>query len=173
MAVITVQANGVTTPDDWSLVAGASKSAAVNQPDDDSTSYVGSGTTSGTYQYFTCAPALTTGDTITQVKLYCRAQRGGVNDTTFRIGYTFTPNGGGTQTNEVAAGVLTAVTAWGDFDYTDSGLSVVWGSGFQFWVRNTQGRDLHVTTFYVEITYTPGAAAGLTKQAMYYAGMRG
>lgn len=157
MTTTSVQANGTTVPDDWTLAAGASKTAAVNSPDNDATSYIQSGTTDNTYQYFTCAPSLVTGDTITEIVLRARCRRGGATNCTFRIGYSFTPNGGGSQTGESAAGALDATVSWTNFTYTDSGLSVVWGAGLVFWIRNTQGRQLHCTTYYVDITYTPVA----------------
>lgn len=157
MATTTTQAGGEGATSNWSLAAGASKTVAVNQPDDDTTSYIQSGTTSDTYQYFTCTPALTTGDTITEISVTARCRRGGANDVYIRIGYTFTPNGGGTQTGEVANTTLQAVSAWGNLTYTHSGLSVVWGSGLEFWIRNAQARQTHCTTLYVDITYTPVA----------------
>ena len=156
MATITVAASGTTTPDDWTLSAGGSKVLAVAQPDDDATSYLASGTTSSTYQWFTCSPGLGAGDTITEIVLRIRARRGGANDCNVAIGYSFTPDGGGTQAAE--SGNLLTVTAWGDFSFTSSGLSVVWGSGFRLSIRNTQARNAHLTTFYAEITYTAAAA---------------
>ena len=162
MAVAYVEATGVTTPDNFSLAAGASKPLAVNSPDDEATSYIASSTTLNTYQYLTASPGLSPGDLITQIEAVIRARRGGANDVTLRVGYAFTPQGGGSQTSESAAGAMTAVTNWTTFTFTHSGLSVPWGSDLQFWVRNTQGRILHVTTFYLVITYTPAAtvAAG-------------
>ena len=115
------------------------------------------------YQYFTCTPALTTGDTITEISVTARCRRGGANDVYIRIGYTFTPNGGGTQTGEVANTTLQAVSAWGNLTYTHSGLSVVWGSGLEFWIRNAQARQTHCTTLYVQITYTAAAGGGVMK----------
>ncbi len=173
MTTTTAQASGTTTPDDWTLGAGASKTAAVAQPDDDATSYIQSGTTSGTYQYFTFAPGLSVGDTITEVVVYARCRRGAANNCTFRIGYAFTPNGGGSQTGEVAGGVLDAGVNFADFSYTHSGLSVVWGSSFVAWIRNTQARQLHCTTFYIGLTYTPAGGGGVPVKAYYYARMRG
>ena len=162
MAIIYVEANGVASPDNWTLQAGASKVAAVATPGDDYTSYIRSTTTVDTYQTFTCSPGLAAGDTITQIDIYARVIRGGANDSTFRIGYSFTPAGGGTQTGESAVGALTATNAWADLSYSHSGLSVAWGSGLTFWIRNTQARYVNCTTLYVGITYTPAAtvAAG-------------
>jgi len=64
VATTTVYPSGVTTPDDWSLAAGSSKVSAVAGPDDDATSYLSSGTTSGTYQYFTVDTGLSAGDAV-------------------------------------------------------------------------------------------------------------
>ena len=173
MTVITVGASGTTTPDDWTLAAGASKTAAVSSPDDDASSYIQSGTTSGTYQYFTFSPGLSVGDTITEVEVVARCRRGGASNCTLRIGYAFTPNGGGSQTNEVGAGVLDAGASFADFSFVDSGLSVVWGSSLVGWIRNTQARQLHCTTFYIGLTYTPVGGGGMPIKAIYYARMRG
>jgi hypothetical protein len=159
MAIAYVDANGVTTPDNWTLMAGASKVAAVASLDDEATSYIRSGTTIQTYQTFTCAPPLTAADVITAIIIRARCRRGGTSDCTLRLGYSFTPQGGGTQTNESVAGAMNAGVNWADFSFTDSGLSVAWGSGMTFWIRNTQGRNLDCTTLYAEITYTPGATA--------------
>ena len=155
MTTITVAAAGVTTPDDWVLAAGASKVAAVASPADDDTSYIRSSPTIDTYQYFTCLPAMVTGDTITQIALIARIKRGGASDANSRIGYAFTPNGGGSQTSESTG--LTATTNYADVSYTHSGLSVVWGSGLVLWIRNTQARQVYCTMLYAEITYTPAA----------------
>lgn len=173
MATTTAQASGTTTPDDWTLAAGASKTAAVALPDNETTSYIQSGATPGTYQTFTFAPDLSVGDTITEVVVYARCKRGGASDCTFRVGYAFTPNGGGSQTNEVGIGVLEATVNYADFSFTDSGLSVVWGSNFTAWIRNTQARQLHCTTFYIGLTYTPAGGGGVPVKAYYYARLRG
>lgn len=155
MAVTTVQVSGTTTPDNWVLAAGASKVAAVSAPDDDTTSYIRSTSTEQTYQYFTCSPSLNTGDTITQIVLRARARRGGANNAQFRIGYTFTPQGGGTQTSESGVSELIATASYADYTHTHSSLSVLWGSGLQIWIRNAQPREVELTTFEIEITYTP------------------
>lgn len=176
MTVITVGVAGTTTPNDWGLAAGASKMVAVGQPDDDATSYIQSGTTADTYQQFTCSPGLSAGDTITQIVAYARARRGGANDARFLVGYRFTPQGGGTQSEESglpSAGYFEATSSWGNFSKTFTVPSVLWGSNLELWVRNTQARNVHVTTLYVEITYTPAGGGGVAIKAIYYARMRG
>ena len=176
MTVINVGAAGTTTPDDWTLGAGSTKVAAVSQPDNDATSYIQSGTTANTYQYFTCSPGLSSGDTITQIVGYARARRGGASDARFLIGYLFTPQGGGSQSEESglpSSNYFESTSTWTTFSRTFTVPSVVWGSGLQLWVRNTQARSVEVTTFYVEITYTPASGGGMPIKAIYYARMRG
>ena len=157
MAVTTAEVNGTTTPDDWTLAAGASKHAAVNSPDDDTASYIDSSNTSGTVQTFTVTPALNQGDTITQIEINIRAKRGGTLDANYVVRYSFTPQGGGTQSGQSTA--FTAGTNWGNPTFTDTGLAVLWGNNFTVNVRNTQGRRVLVTTLNLTITYTPGEIA--------------
>ena len=154
MAVITTEVNGTTTPDDWTLAAGVSKQAAVNSPDDDTASYIDSTNTSGTIQTFTVAPALNQGDTITQIEINVRAKRGGTLDANYVVGYSFTPQGGGSQSGQSTA--FTAGTNWSNTTFTDTGLAVTWGNNFTSNIRNTQGRRVFVTTLNLTITYTPG-----------------
>jgi hypothetical protein len=178
MATTIAQAVGTTTPDDWTLAAGASKAAAVNQPDDDASSYIRSGTTVDTYQYFTCSPGLSAGDVITQIVGVVRARRGGTSDAQFLIGYRFTPQGGGTHSEESglpSSGYFESTSAWTTFSRAFSVPSVAWGSGLALWVRNTQARRVDVTTFYAEITYTPvatGDGQPMVARARLVPGMR-
>lgn len=154
MATTTAEVNGTTSPDNWTLAAGASKQAAVNSPDDDAASYIDSSNTSGTIQTFTVTPALNQGDTITQIDINVRAKRGGTLDANYVVGYSFTPQGGGTQSGQSTA--FTAATNWNSSTFTDAALSVPWGSDLTVNVRNTQGRRVFVTTLNITITYTPG-----------------
>lgn len=152
MATLTVVASGTTSPDNWNLIAGASKVAAIATPDDDNTSYISSTTTDENVQTFTCSPSLPSGATISQIAIRVRARRGGASNASFVVGYSFTPQGGGTQSGE--SGGYTSTSSWADFTYTHSGLSVNWGSGFTFYLRNTQTRLVYVTSVEVEFTYT-------------------
>ncbi len=155
MATTTAQVSGTTAPDNWVLAAGASKVVAVNQPDDDATSYVVSTTTTGTVQWFTCSPALAGGDVVTEVIVRGRVKRGGSYDCNFTLGYQFALNGGGTQSGSSAAGSLVAIAGYNNFAYTHSGLSAAFGSGLVLWIRNDQAREIDLTTLYADITYTP------------------
>ena len=154
MAVTTAEVNGTITPDDWLLAAGVSKQTAVNSPDDDAASYIDSTNTSATVQTFTVTPALNQGDTITQIVITLRAKRGGTLDANYVVGYRFTPQGGGVQSQE--SSTFTAITNWAGFTFTDTGLAVPWGSNLTVNVRNTQGRRVLITTLNLTITYTPG-----------------
>ncbi|MEZ4541961.1 MAG: hypothetical protein R3C43_18460 [Chloroflexota bacterium] len=154
MSTTTTQVNGTTTPNDWTLSAGASKQVAVNQPDDDDTTYIDSGSSSNTVQTFTLSPSLSTGDTITEIVIHARVKRTGGSNANHVFGYSFTPQGGGTQTSE--SGNNTATNTWADESYAHSGLSVLWGSDLTIYIKNTQARPMALTTFYVVITYTPG-----------------
>lgn len=172
MATETVQATGTTTPNDWTLGAGASKHVAVNSPDDDNTSYVNSGTTIDTVQTFTLTPAiLTTGDTITQIDVNFRYIRDHGSNASFVVGYSLTPNGGGTQTGESTT--QTATTSYQSGTYTHSGLSVVWGSGLTLYCKNTQARNLRISTLEAVITFTPGGGGSSQPlRTMHQARMR-
>ena len=157
MAVINAGFTGVTSPDNWTLAAGASKVDAVTWYDDD-TGYINSGATSNTIQTFACSLGLAAGDLITQVYMECLAKRGGGSNAGLVFGYSFTPQGGGTQTGEVTT--VNTTTAYQTFTYTHSGLSVLWGSGLTIYVKNTQARDVRVSALGMVITYTPAAASG-------------
>lgn len=168
MAVVTLPMAATTTPDDWAVLAGTDKVSAVAAPDDGGTTAIRSPASANTEQWYTVSPAFASGSTITEIAVRTRAARN-ASDANFVSGYTFTPQGGGTQSG--TSGTFTAVGAYADYTYTHSGLSVLWGSDFKVWVKNTTTNRVIVTTLEVTITYTP--AVGVTKQAMYYARMRG
>lgn len=172
MSTTTPTPTGTTSPDNWTLTAGASKVAAVATPDDDATSYLSSGTTANTVQTFTTSPSLSTGDTITQIEITARARRSGGSNANFVLGYAFTPNGGGSQSDEGT--FHTGLNAWNTFTTTFSSLSVVWGSGLTFYIKNTQGKSVDVSTLTLTITYTPGGGSGqpMIARARLVPGMR-
>jgi len=152
VTTLTFVASGTTAPDNWNLISGASKVAAVATPDDGNTTYISSTTTDENVQTFTASPSLPSGATISQVAIRVRAQRGGASNAAFVVGYSFAKQGGGTQSGE--SGTLTSTSSYADYTYTHSGLSANWGSGFTFYLRNTQTRAVYVTTVEVELTYT-------------------
>ena len=173
MSTETIQVSGTTSPDNWSLAAGASKQAAVNQPDDDATSYLSSGVTSNTEQHFTLSPAaLAIGDTITQIDIYARGRRPGAGaNANFVVGYSLALQGGGTATGE--SGTLTTTNTWTDFSYSDTGLSALFGGSLTLYVKNTQARDAWITTLYCTITYTPGGATAQPVRTIHQFRLRG
>lgn len=167
MTTTTAQANGVTSPDNWTLGAGASKTAAVNASDDDDTSYIASGTSSNTVQTFTVSPSLASGSTITQIQVRARHRRPPAgSNANFVIGYSFTPDGGGTQTGE--SGTLVATISWASDTYTHSSLSVTWGSGLTIYAKNTQNREVWLSTLEITITYTPPAGGTAVAVIMHH-----
>lgn len=159
MSTEILQVSGTIAPSDWALAVGASKQAAVNQPDDDASSYISSGATANTTQTFTLSPAvLAVGDTITQIDIVARGRRPGAgSNANFVTGYSFALQGGGTQGGE--SGTLTTTATWTDFNYSDSGLSAVFGGNLTLYVKNTQARDAWITTLYCTITYTPAGGS--------------
>jgi len=173
MATTTAQAASTTTPNDWDLV-GASKPLAVNPPDDDAGSYIDSTGSALTEQWFACSPAPAAGDTITGIAVTVRHRRGGVSDAAFKLGYQFTPQGGGTQ-GELMSGSFTAGAAWQTEMWNATPLSVVYGSGFQLYCRNTQTRRGRITTLTAEVTHTPAASGDgqpMVARARLVPGMR-
>lgn len=141
-------------------------------PNDDATSYLNSGTTTNTIQYFTTTPSIPAGATISDVQILGRIKRGGASDCTLRVGYLFILAGGETQTGESDAGALTATTNYSDISYSHTGLSAIWGAALVFWIRNTQNRSIHCTTLYAQITYTytPPTGYPVATRARYVPG---
>ena len=172
MATVTAQVAATTTPDNWTLGAGASKVAAVTAPDDDNTTYINSGTVDETEQRFTVTPgSISVGDTITQIDIDCRNLRDHGSNPLFVLGYSFTPNGGGTQTGESTD--ITSTTTWKTDTYTHLGLSVVWGSNLVIWIRNTLARNMRCSTLQITLTYTPsGGGGGQPRRTMHQFRMR-
>src|SRR4051812_7012245 len=85
MATQAVAVSAVSSPDGWSLGAGASKLAAV-AADDADTSYIASGTTTNTQEQF----AITNwpnnaADVITSVAVRATCKRGGSQSCTYQV----------------------------------------------------------------------------------------
>lgn len=157
MPVETIQVDAVIAPDNWTLGSGASKVAAVQSPDDDDTSYVNSGTSAGTQQWFTMAnpSAIGAGDTINSVSIIARCRRGGGTNANYRCGLNVN---GGTQADgaDRTAGAAYANTTE---TFTLNPDSAAWSlsdlNGLRIGIANLQARDVRLTTFYVSIDYTP------------------
>ena len=171
MATVTAEASAVASGD-WTLDAGSDDVTAVNYggSHDDDTSKIQSLNVIGSYQEYDCSVGgLANGDTVTQVDVVARCKRALATDANFTIGYSFTKSPSGTQSGTSAA--QTSTSAWTTFTYTDSGLSVLYGSQFRLKITTTQARYVECSTLYAVITYTPAGSSGLTKQAMFYAQM--
>src|SRR5438105_8780809 len=73
MATETLQVSAVSSPDQWSLIAGANKVAAVNQPDNDGTSFIRASADDLTQQYaLSNTSTVGAGDTINSVTIWAR-----------------------------------------------------------------------------------------------------
>jgi hypothetical protein len=70
----TIQVAAVTSPDQWTLGAGANKVVAVNAPNDDDTTYIYASTFGYKQQYNLTANSIPSGSTITSVKISSRAK---------------------------------------------------------------------------------------------------
>ena len=157
MATETLLLDGVVSgSDNWTLVAGASKVAACQSPDDDSSSYIQSGTSAGTAQRFTLADPAEIGssDTINAVTLRIRHQRGSTPAGTIR-GVIYL---GGAQ----SAGT-TATTSASWVDQSDSFSSRPGGgawtladlSSLEVAVQNGLARNVYCSTVEIVVDFTP------------------
>ncbi|OLE52111.1 MAG: hypothetical protein AUG51_19330 [Acidobacteria bacterium 13_1_20CM_3_53_8] len=158
MAQETLQVASISTPDSWTLGAGASKVVAVNTPDDDDTSYINSGATSGTTEQFnvTDSSAIGASATINFVRIVARTKKGGSQTSTYVVSVVLSGNAtdGASQTS----GNSSYSTTQDDFA-TRPSVGGAWTladvNALQIKIRNTQARDLRCTSFYVIVDYTP------------------
>ena len=168
MTTFTAEAASSVAGSDWTLDAGSDLVTAVNYggSHDDDTSKVQSLNVIGSYQEYnaTMTGGPSTGDTITQVAVVARVKRGLATDANYNVGYSFTINGGGTQSGTSAD--QTSTSTWATYTYTHSGLSVVYGSAFKFRITAAQNRYLECSTLYAVITYTPAATGAMPKTAV-------
>ena len=86
MDVATIQVAAVTSPDQWTLGAGASKVAAVLSPDDDDTSYITSTVINNEQRFSLASNPIPIGSTISQVRCFSRTKRGGSSNGAMRVG---------------------------------------------------------------------------------------
>lgn len=150
---LSCSAEGATT--NWILIAGDTKVIAVALPDNDTTSYIASGTTINTVQQFALSnpsASIASNATINSVTYYVRTLRGGTNNVNFTVTVVL-----GADTT--ASGTLTATNAWA----TLSGTLARPGGGSwskadltssEIRIQNTQARTMYCTTLYLAIDYT-------------------
>ncbi len=167
MAQETLQVDAVGATTNWTLGAGASKVAAVNTPDDDDTSYIASGTTSGTTQQFTVAnPSQVSANAVINfVRIVARCKRGGAQNCNFVVSTVLSASStdGASQT-----GATSYANTQDDFTTKPGGGS--WTltdlQNLEIKIRNTQARDLRCTTFYVIVDYTPLSMTNLERRPL-------
>jgi hypothetical protein len=142
--------------DGWILAAGASKVTACQAPDDEATSYIRSGTSTGTVQlFYLMSPVqLREGDTINSVSIRIRHRRAGTPAGSVQS-MLVTPDGS-LYGAEVGTGA-------GFADRTDlfslNPLGDAWTmadlEALQAGLRNTLSREVHCTTVAVVVDYSP------------------
>ncbi len=154
MPIETLQVSANSTPNNWTLSAGASKPAAVASPDDDATSYISSGTSNNTQQQFAVADSvLPSTAAISSVVLKSRCKRGGAQNVNFQmtavLGASTSAGASQTGTSAFAAFSDTFASKPGGGAWTPSDVN-----SLEIRIQNTQARDLQCTTFCVEVNYT-------------------
>lgn len=156
--IVAATAEGATSQ--WTANTGT-KVAAVASPDDDITTYVSCGTTSGLIQQFTGnISSIPANAVITQIDIYYRYRRGGL-DADFFVGYIAGSNLGN-------SGTITSTSSWAGATWSHTGLSFLWPASFTFYVQNTQTRNVLISTLYATVHYL----GPLIIKAGYYARLR-
>jgi hypothetical protein len=150
----TLALTATTTPDNWTLGAGASKVAAVALPDDADTSYISAAVNNTEEKYQVAAPAVVTAtDIINFVRIISVARSTSLLASFItKLFYSASTSTSGTHTN-----VPTSYTTFND-DFAlapDAGawtltkLQSLFAS-----VRMAANRDMRVTSLYVVVDYS-------------------
>jgi len=148
MATEQLLLTAVGTVDNWTLTAGSTKVVACQTPDDDSTTYISSGTTASIVQMFTLEDPgdIGAGDSITDVAVRVRDVRGGAPGPSFVV--RITTSGGTSDSATQTAGAAYA-------DYTANFATAPGGGSWslsllnelQAGIAKTSGtRTMHCTT---------------------------
>jgi hypothetical protein len=156
MAQETLALTATTTPDNWTLGAGASKVAAVATPDDGDTSYINNAVNNTEQKFQVAAPAVvTTNDLINFVRIVTVARSTSTLASFFtKLFYSASTSTGTTRTN-----VPTSYTTLND-DYAFAPDGGAWTltklQSLFASVRMAANRDMRVTSLYVVVDYTAG-----------------
>jgi hypothetical protein len=149
-----IQVGTTTAPDGWSVSGTLDKVVAVNQPDDDATTFIYA--PFGDQQYSLDTHTIPPGSTINSVTAKFRGRSPDADDDIFArlyLGVDFTQ--GTTYTMSVPwANYSEALArpgggAWALIDLDTLEIRVSTSGGFN---------ERHVTTLYIEVDYTPPAA---------------
>lgn len=156
MAQEILALTATTTPDNWTLGAGASKVAAVALPDDADTSYINNAVNNTEQKYQVAAPAVVTAnDAINFVRIVTVAR----STSTLASFLTKLFYSAGTSTSSTHINVPTSYTTYtDDFALAPDGgawtltkLQSLFAS-----VRMAANRDMRATSLYVVVDYTAG-----------------
>lgn len=162
MALETLAMAAVSSPDSWTLGAGASKVVAVATNDGD-TSFINSGTTNGTQEQFSTNDPATigAGDAIASVAIRATCKRGGSQNANYVVTAVVGANtsAGATQTSTsvYAETTDTFATKPGGGAWTLADVQAL-----EVRIQNAQGRDVRCTLLVVDVTYTPAPVGGPT-----------
>jgi hypothetical protein len=151
----TIQVAAVTSPNQWTLGAGANKVVAVNAPNDDDATYIYASTAGYKQQYNLTANSIPSGSTITSVKISNRAK--------------VTGGSGAYQGYVVLAGVTVYAPVHSPASYTtyEDAVSRPGGgswavsdlSSLEVGLYRVAGGTTRVTSLWIIVDYTPPPSA--------------
>jgi hypothetical protein len=153
--VETLACSAASSPNGWTLTAGATKQAAVALPGDDATTYISSTGTANTQQQFALADtssSMKSQDVITGVTVFSRGRRGGGTNTDYTVTLVL-------GANTTVGPAHNAVSGFGDFS---TGILARPGGGnwtkadldaLEIRIQNVQSRVVDVTTLYLKAQY--------------------
>jgi len=158
MPTKTIQVAAVTTPNQWTLGAGADKVVAVNGPDDDDVSYIVS--VGASYeQYSLASNSIPSGSTIGSVSVFSRCKKNTGSNSAWRVAVILGANSTESGTHAASSGSYTNATdvllrpgggTWAMNDLTT----------LQVYVRNLNTNNTRCTSLWLIVVYTPPANTG-------------
>lgn len=159
MPTATIQVAAVTSPDQWTLGAGADKVVAVNGPDDDDTSYISTSSPSRGEQYSIAAAAIPANSTINSVSVTSRVKKAGATTTKYFVRLYL----GATYTGGTPQFLTTNYATWTEIFSRPGGGS--WSqadlSSIQVHLNSMTGTaQRRCTSLWVIVDYTPPANPG-------------
>jgi len=157
MPTETIQVAAVTTPDQWTLGAGADKVVAVNGPDDDDTSYIYCSTSGRWETYSLAANAIPVGATINSVSVVSRGYKSSGSTARWAVGVLL----GGSSTFGLTHFPASYTSYTETLARPGGGTwSVADLASVEVLVRFYNSGTIRVTSLWVSVDYTPPANTG-------------
>ena len=161
MPTATIQVAAVTSPDDWTLGAGADKVVAVNLPDDADTSYIHGTAEPSVEQYSLEAHSIPVGSTINSVSAVGRVKGHSVADPWFKLGVYLAGN-------STLSATITGTASYADYTKAlarpgGGAWSVADIAAVEVLIHQVTGlsaRFARCTSLYVVVDYTPPTDTG-------------